>query len=132
MIDALLFIAEGDERRKPDFKKDGLSYWIIGPRKYTQYSVKVKSQFPNTLIKQNITKTVEDKKEWGQIINNMLTDDECKAYYGMMESYVDAVYVESVGRIKKRRSSYNPLDENLRYATKQSILYIYILKLVLI
>ena len=43
----------------------------------------------------------------------------------MRESYIDAVYVKSVDRIKKR-GSYKPQDEDLRDANKQSIHHKYI------
>ena len=56
----------------------------------------------------------------------MLTDDTFKDYYNKKESYINAIYISRSERIKKRRSSYNPLDEDLRDATKQSIYYRYI------
>ena len=56
----------------------------------------------------------------------MQEDDYFKKYYELRESYINAIYVGRVERIKNRRSSYNPLDENLRDASKQSIYYRYI------
>ena len=94
--------------------------------KYVQYLVTVPREFPPTLIKQRITDTEEDKNEWKQMILIMKTDDKFKTYYELRESYINAVYIGRVERIKNRRSSYNPLDENLRDATKQSIYYRYI------
>jgi len=66
------------------------------------------------------------KNIWKQIISIMYTDAEFSKYYDLRVSYINAVYIGRVERIKNRRSSYNPLDENLRDATKQSIYYRYI------
>ena len=125
LVDALLFTTEGNVEKRPDFKKYGKSYWKLSV-KYVQYSVTIPREFPSTLIKQRITDTEEDKKEWKQIISIMKSDAEFKKYYDLRESYINAVYIGRVERIKNRRSSYNPLDENLRDATKISINYRYI------
>ena len=122
----LFYLLPKEIKRKDQIKKkNGRSYWKLSV-KYVQYSVTVPREFPSTLIKQRITDTEEDKNEWKQIIYIMETDDKFKIYYQLRESYINAIYIGRVERIKKRRSLYNPLDENLRDATKQSIYYRYI------
>ena len=68
--------------------------------KYVQYSVTVPREFPSTLIKQRITDTEEDKHEWKQIISILYTDAEFSKYYDLRVSYINAVYIGTVERIK--------------------------------
>jgi len=127
LVDALLFTNDGNKEKRPDFTKYGKPYWKLSV-KYVQYLVTVPREFPPTLIKQRITDTEEDKNEWKQIISIMYTDAEFSKYYDLRVSYINAVYIGTVERIKNRRSSYNPLDENLRDATNRAYI-IDILKL---
>jgi len=73
--------------KRPDFKKYGKSYWKLSV-KYIQYTITIPTEFPSALIKQRITDTEEDKKEWKQIIYIMETDDKFKIYYQLRESYI--------------------------------------------
>ena len=56
----------------------------------------------------------------------MQKNTDFESFHEMMGQYINAVYIGTVERIKKRKSSYNPLDEILRDATKQSIYYNYV------
>ena len=124
----LFYLLPKEIKRKDQiFKKYGKSYWKLSV-KYVQYLVTVPRVFPPTLIKQRIADTEEDKNEWKQIISIMYTDAEISKYYDLRVSYINAVYIGRVERIKNRRSSYNPLDENLRDATNRAYI-IDILKL---
>ena len=85
LIDAMLFTREPKKGKRPDFKKYDVPYWCIGLRKYRQFSVKVKTEFPNTLIKQRITDHENDKAEWGRLIKIMLTDEIFEDYFDYKE-----------------------------------------------
>ena len=56
----------------------------------------------------------------------MQTDTDFDKFYDMMGHYINAVYIKTAQRIRKRGATYNPLDEDLRDTTKQSIHYKYI------
>ena len=121
-----MLYTDEEKDKKPDFKKYDRSYWVIGKRDYRQYSITISQNFPSTLIKQRITNKKPDATEWRQIIRIMLTDTEFKTFYIKHLPYINAIYIGAIERLKKRSSSYNPLDENLRDATKISINYRYI------
>ena len=103
----LIFREDNNRPGKPDLKKNGNKYWLVGNSKEGQArrdhidsEVFGPNPFPAELLKKYIVES-DDGSSWNQIIEILLTNDEFSEFYYKSMGYVGAVYVKSAEQIPK-------------------------------